>query len=117
MQCPTDNGEIIIRCDFTGKAWDQVQPMIEGHQGSVISLEALALAIDKATKKTEAIECTMCLRHIEPPSKAWQPDPLPTEANPIAIICWDCIQQADRSFSKDPDTQWERRIVPDDRWS
>ena len=45
MQRPEDGG-IVISCDFTGIDWDERIPMIEGHQGSVLSLEALAMARD-----------------------------------------------------------------------
>jgi len=108
---------VIISCDFTGTDWDQEAPMIEGHQGSVISLEALAMAIEQAAPVSKMLKCTMCLRDIDVPDKAWShPDP-PTTANPNAVICWDCIQQADRAFSKDPDSGWTRRVPSNERWT
>lgn len=116
MQRTTADNMIVIACDFTGTDWDERIPMIEGHRGSVLSLDALALAVDGAVPVAETASCTMCLRDIEPPTRAWRhPDP-PDTANPDAIICWDCIQQADRAFDKDPDTQWTRKIPPDGRW-
>lgn len=116
MQRTTDNNLIVIACDFTGKDWDERIPMIEGHRGSVLSLDALALAIDGAAPVDAKIPCTMCLRDIEPPDKAWRHPNPPATANPDAIICWDCIQQADRAFDKDLDTEWSRKIPPDKRW-
>ena len=113
----TEDGMIIISCDFTGKDWDEVAPMIEGHQGSIISLEALDLAIDNACDMDKKFQCTMCLQDKDAGERAWKPDPTPEGANPRAVICWDCIRQADRSFSKDKDTQWDRKIAPDQRWS
>jgi hypothetical protein len=113
----TEDGMIVISCDFTGEDWDEVQPMIEGHQGSIISLKALDLAIDHACEQAEKFTCTMCLRHFAAGERAWKPDPLPAGANPRAIICWDCVRQADRSFARDEDTEWDRKIAPDDRWS
>ena len=114
----TEDGLIVISCDFTGTDWDEVTPMIEGHRGAVLSLDALARAIDEAGPVSEPFECVMCLRPFDPPEKAWHhPDPpFPESANPDATICWDCIQQADRAFAKDPDTPWERRTEPSKRW-
>jgi hypothetical protein len=107
---------VIIVCDFTGEDWDQETPMIEGHGGSVISLGALARAIEEARPLERSAQCTLCLRTVEPPAHAWShPDP-PPSANAEALICWDCMQQADRAFAKDPDTDWERKIPPDKNW-
>lgn len=123
----TEDGMVVIACDFTGIEWDEEVPMIEGHRGSVICLDALALAVTGVVEATEAVlgafgekgsglECTMCTRPVETGQKIWRhPDP-PQDANPAAVICWDCIQQADRAFAKDPDTSWERQIESDDRW-
>ncbi len=115
MQREEDDG-IMIVCDFTGKDWDQVAPMIEGHQGSVLSLEALALAVEQAQAATEKFQCTMCLRHFDPPEMCWRHAAPPPSANPNAVICWDCVQQADKAFDRDPDTEWTRKIAPTDRW-
>ena len=114
----TEDGRVIISCDFTGIDWDERIPMIEGHRGSVLSLDALAMAVEGAAPLKAEMACTMCLRQVEPGAKAWrhpQPPALPG-TNPAALICWDCIQQADRAFAKDPDTPWDRKIAPDDRW-
>lgn len=115
MQRKVEDG-IIIACDFTGEDWDNEAPMIEGHQGSVLSLKALALAIDHAAAVDEGTQCTMCRKHYKPGDKMWKPNPLPPEANPAAAICWDCIQQADKAFAQDRDIDWDRRIPPDERW-
>lgn len=115
MQRKTPDG-VVIACDFTGNDWDMEEPMIEGHRGAVISLAALAMAIEGATEREEPFDCTMCLRPQEAGAKGWQnPSPPPT-ANAEAVICWDCIQQADMAFGRDPDTDWQRRIKPSDRW-
>ncbi len=108
MQRRTDEG-VIIACDFTGRDWDGHSPMIEGHQGSVISLEALDMAVEQAAPAAEPVECTMCLRRREPPMKVWRHPQPPAGANPDAVICWDCITLADRTFAKDPDVDWQRR--------
>ncbi len=113
----TEPDGIVISCDFTGIDWDEHIPMIEGHRGSVICLGALELAIDGAAEATEAVECTMCRRKKQPPEKTWRHPNPPENADPHAAICWDCIQQADRSFARDPDTDWDRRIPPDENWS
>ncbi len=115
MQRTTPDG-IVIACDFTGIDWDEQIPMIEGHRGSVLSLQALAMAVEGAGEAAENFECVMCKRAYEAGEKSWRhPDP-PENANPHAVICWDCIQQADRGFARDPDTPWERQIEPSTRW-
>lgn len=113
----TEPDGIVISCDFTGIDWDEEIPMIEGHRGSIICLDALVKAVDGASEVTEEVECTMCRRKKQPPERMWQPTESHENANPAAAICWDCIQQADRSFSRDPDTEWERKIPPDENWS
>ena len=115
MQRQTPQG-IIIACDFTGTDWDGIEPMIEGHRGSVLSLAALALAIDHAQPADARFDCTLCRRSFDPPERCWRHPQPPPEANPQAIACWDCIQQADKAFAQDPDTHWSRRIPPTDRW-
>jgi len=114
----TEHGLIIISCDFTGIDWDEHIPMIEGHRGSVISLDAVALAVEQAAPSTEKFQCTMCRRDFDPPEKCWRHPgpPHPDTANPEAVICFDCLQQADRAFAKDPDTDWRRKLPATDRW-
>ena len=115
MQRVTPDG-IVIACDFTGEDWDGETPMIEGHKGAVLSLAALARAIDEAEPAPENFECVLCLRAFDAGEKAWRhPDP-PATANPDAVVCWDCLQQADRTFARDKDVEWERRIEPSKRW-
>jgi len=91
--------------------------MIEGHRGSIICLDALALAVEQACEATEPFDCTMCRRKVEPPVKAWRSADPAENVDPDAAICWDCIQQADRSFDRDPDTDWQRKIAADKNWS
>ena len=107
MQRHTDEG-VILCCDFCGTDWDMVKPMIEGHQGSILCLACLACAIDEATPREQPFQCTLCLREIGAGARAW--------AAGQATVCFDCLQQADRAFDKDPDTPWTRRIDPDQRW-
>lgn len=113
----TENGMIVISCDFTGLDWDERIPMIEGHRGAVLSLDALSLAIDGAAPADATFTCTMCLKELPAGERVWKHPEPPASANPSAAICWDCIRQADRAFAKDPDTVWQRRIEPDSRWS
>jgi hypothetical protein len=84
----------------------------------VISLPALERAINETEESSEPYECVMCLRWVQPPEKRWHcPEPSkPETANPKAVICWDCMQQADRTFAKDPDVDWDRKLAPTQRW-
>lgn len=116
MQKHNEDG-VTIHCDFCGKAWDMLEPMIEGHHGSVLCLECLDKAVDFSEPAKEDFKCSLCLRDFEAGAeKVYRPDPLPEGANPAGRLCFDCVRQADRAFAKDPETAWERRIEPDKRW-
>lgn len=106
MQREADDGGIIISCDFCGEDWlpydeDQSNPMIEGHQGSIICLKCLKIALKMKTEGDGEYTCCMCLRENLPADlPRWQ-----SEATD-AVICRDCINQAAGTFSKDPDVDW-----------
>jgi hypothetical protein len=109
----TEQGFIIISCDFCGTDWDEVKPMIEGHHGSVVCLECLRLALDQQATSENKYDCTLCLRTLPGSKAAYRPPrgedvPLPVGANPIAVACESCINQAAGTFSKDPDVDWKR---------
>ncbi len=110
----TEDG-VILACDFCGADWDMVKPMIEGHKGSILCLDCLSRAIDQAAAAERAFACTLCLVDREPPMKRWS-GPRPTAGDDPAQVCWDCLQQADRTFARDADTDWQRRIPPDRTW-
>jgi hypothetical protein len=105
-----EDGGVVISCDFCGTDWDEQIPMIEGHRGSVLCLDCLKQAHEKAQPQDPLFSCVMCLREGLPADVArWaHPEPLPT-ANRSAFICIDCINQAAGTFSKDPDVDWKRR--------
>ncbi|QDU70217.1 hypothetical protein [Mucisphaera calidilacus] len=111
-----EDGMVVIACDFTGEDWDGESPMIEGHKGSVISLPALARAVEEATETETAVACTMCLQEREPGMRVWRGDEGIEGREGAAVICWDCIQQADRTFARDPEVEWDRKIAPTKRW-
>jgi len=115
MQRHTPEG-VILACDFCGCDWDMVKPMIEGHQGSILCIDCLAKAIEQAVAMSGAFKCILCLRDFEANQRGWQPTEPGDGANEDAVVCYDCIQQADRAFDKDPETDWDRRIEPNDRW-
>lgn len=91
-------------CDFSYKPWDGEFPMVEGHQGSLISGDALTLAytavvVDGLDEVQRGYTCTMCLEQRDQP--AWQ-----SPANPQAVICLRCIKQSATQLHKDPDWDW-----------
>ncbi|MHB1157294.1 MAG: hypothetical protein ACYC26_10710 [Phycisphaerales bacterium] len=110
------SGGIELACDFCGVTWDQVKPMIEGHRGSILCLACLAKAIEQAEESEEAFTCTMCRVEREAGMKRWHFEPRPAHANQEGVICWDCVQQADRAFGKDTDVDWTRKLPPTQRW-
>ena len=81
--------------------------MIEGHHGSVVCLECVKVALDQVRPAPDQFNCTLCLRDGLPEDlPRWSPDPRPAAANPQAIACADCIQQAARAFHRDQDVDW-----------
>ena len=97
-----DPDGIIIVCDFCRRDWDGAEPMIEGHHGSVLCLECLKKALEEQRTGTEKYKCTLCLRFNIPPT-------LPQWSNaehPEAIACQECLYQAAKAFSRNPDVQW-----------
>jgi hypothetical protein len=103
-----EQGLVIISCDFCGCDWDEVQPMIEGHKGSVLCLDCLKLALHHAQPSDEPFDCTLCLQQHTVGTRAWrnaQADPSPG-LNPAAALCWDCVRLAAKTFTKDPDVPW-----------
>ncbi len=99
---------IVIACDFCGRDWDEVFPMIEGHEGSVVCLACLEQAYANARPAGEAFKCVMCLREQDIATRSWR-HPSPLEgANPKACICEGCIDQAADAFDADPDVTWKK---------
>ncbi len=93
---------IVISCDFCRVDWDGQAPMVEGHHGSVICLECLKLALDEASLGPEKYKCVLCLRYNIPESLPRWTHP----HSPGTFVCHDCITQAAKAFSKDPNTAW-----------
>jgi hypothetical protein len=108
----TEDGYIIVSCDFCGTDWDEVRPMIEGHHGSVLCLECLKTLLGQLTPAAEKVQCTMCLRTKPAGALFWKPAPStgapPPGINPHAAICHDCVEQAADTFTRDKDIDWVR---------
>lgn len=97
----TEDGGIVISCDFCNTDWDEIKPMIEGHRGSVLCLSCLKFSMVMAAPCDEPFDCVLCLHPQEVGQIAWRhPD------HPKATACIDCLQQAAGTFSKDPDIDW-----------
>ena len=104
----TETDGIVISCDFCGTDWDEVLPMIEGHQGSVLCLSCLRYALDQATPAPEVFGCTMCLMEKPSQARCWA-HPAPGSApgvNRDAVICWDCVRLGAGTFHKDRDVDF-----------
>ena len=106
MQRNEDDG-IVICCDFCGTDWDQKSPMIEGHHGSVICLECFKVAYENSTVQQGEYFCALCIRESLPESlPRWTPPSRDPKANPQAVVCHECLQQAARTFNRDEDVAW-----------
>jgi hypothetical protein len=101
MQRPED-GLIVIVCDFCRRDWDGVEPMIEGHHGSVICLECLKSALHAVRTDGAAFSCTLCLKEkLAGAVGSWQ------QVGSDARVCQDCLRQAAKAFSKNADVAWK----------
>ncbi len=100
----TENGGIVIACDFCGTEWDQVRPMIEGHRGSILCLACLRSAQNEMAAGSEPFKCTLCLRDLPADVPSWHHAQKAEDANPDAALCGDCLKQAVKAFADDPDT-------------
>ena len=93
-------------CDFSLKPWDGEFPLVEGHQGSLISGDCLTIAytevvLNETNAAPEGYTCTMCLEQRDEP--AWQ-----SPMNEQAVICKRCIKQSAGRLHKDPDWDWQK---------
>ena len=97
---------IVIVCDFCRRDWDGVEPMIEGHHGSILCLECLKLALRDQELSTDKYNCTLCLRFNIPGTLPRWINP----AHPEAIVCQECLYQAARAFSRNPDVEFQFNV-------
>ncbi|PHQ81812.1 MAG: hypothetical protein COB69_03610 [Phycisphaera sp.] len=93
-------------CDFSRREWDGKFPLVEGHQGALISGDCLTLAfgqvvLEEQTSLDPGYTCTMCLE--ERKDRCWQ-----SPAYEDAIICLRCIRQGSTKLHKDPDWDWTK---------
>jgi len=110
----TEDGGIIISCDFCGTDWDAydesyANPMAEGHRGSVICLTCLKQALEHMSPAESAFMCTLCvIEEVPAGTERWyHPSPQPSAGlNQHAMACRACIRQAAGRFNKDKDVDW-----------
>lgn len=104
-QTNPDGTVIESRCDFCGAVFND-QPMIEGHQGSLLCLKCLTiayadLALGGGGHEHTGAKCTMCLEERKQPQ--WQSPVIET-----ARACLRCVKQAATALEKDPEVGWKR---------
>lgn len=92
-------------CDFCHASFD-ADPMIEGHQGSLICLKCLSVAyadivLHSGGRENINQKCTMCLEDRAQPE--WD-----SPMFPGTRICLRCIKQAATTLEKDPESGWKR---------
>ena len=95
-----------ILCDYCGRAsWAKGEPVVEGHQGSIICGSCLemsynALVVSSSGQQTEQ-QCRMCLETRQQPS--WH-----SEFDPQATICLRCTRQSATALEKSKHWDWSR---------
>ena len=100
-----DGTVVVSRCDFCRQEFAE-DPMVEGHQGSLICLKCLNTAYTDVVlagggREHVGGKCTMCLENREQPQ--WE-----SPAYPEAHICLRCMKQAATRLEKDPELGWKR---------
>jgi len=93
-------------CDFSLKQWDGLFPMVEGHQGSLISGDCLTVAytevvLNELSSAPESYTCTMCLEETDRPGWA-------SPVSDTARICRQCIKRSAGRLHKDEDWDWTK---------
>ncbi|MEM6334577.1 MAG: hypothetical protein AAF823_14690 [Planctomycetota bacterium] len=120
MQRTADDGGIIISCDFCGIDWDPYgttdQPaMTEGHRGSVLCVNCLRKAMDAIRAgrawRDAPYTCALCLKEhgVEVPGWSWPSEAgevVPAGRNVDAVLCYDCVRLAAKTFHKDRDVDF-----------
>lgn len=102
----TQDGGVVISCDFCMTDWDPqtgLPAMTEGHHGSVLCLECLKAALREAKALGAPYRCTLCLQEDLPTTTPAYRNPRRAEAT----ACLDCVHQAAKAFSRDPDVDWK----------
>jgi hypothetical protein len=100
-----------VLCNFCGRPWDPddpSRPLIEGHHGSHLCGECLALAymaivFEGRNDRTAGQACTMCLE--ERDDELWRSPELAD-----ACVCRRCVKQSATALEKDPDYRWRRPV-------
>jgi hypothetical protein len=98
-----DSDGIVLLCDFCRRDWDGQEAMIEGHHGSILCLECLKKALVEQSPLEGKFKCTLCLRFNMPPEMPRWSNAL----HPDAIVCQECLYQAAKAFSRNPDVDWK----------
>lgn len=106
MHDPTAEGPAFFKCDFCRAPWTDDNPMVEGHQGSLICARCLTVAyVDIVHSGAPAMPdggaCTMCLE--ERKDACWR--------SPVyedAVICRRCVKQSSTVLEKDDEFTWTR---------
>ena len=105
----SDENDLQMRdflCDYCGREWTELVPMVEGHRGSCICGNCVgaayaALEIEGAGSATPPFECALCLeRRTEP---GW--------ASPVregVCACRRCVKQSAGVLSQDKESGWKR---------
>ncbi|MEM9753200.1 MAG: hypothetical protein AAF916_07415 [Planctomycetota bacterium] len=127
MQRDVDGG-VVISCDFCGTDWDpydaeQALPMTEGHHGSVLCLGCLRRAMAEIGPSEAGFTCSLCLRDFAAGVPAWRytveggkrsDAEVPPGRNVGAVLCYDCLRLAAKTFHKDRDVdfRWDPTAFP-----
>ncbi len=98
-----------VLCNFCRRSWDPddpTRPLIEGHHGSHLCGECLALAyqavvLENKSDRVAGVACTMCLE--ERDDECWRSPEFHD-----AVLCRRCVKQSATALEKDKDYQWTR---------
>jgi hypothetical protein len=103
---PDDMQASDFLCDFCLKAWDGESPVVEGHRGSLICGECLAVAYRALVLGADAnapagYSCVLCLETRDEPG--WT-------GTSGAAACRRCVKQSAGVLGKSKDYQWVRPV-------
>lgn len=112
MNETNDQGELVFKCNYCTMPWDEGRQMVEGHRGSLICSQCLAIAftelvyLDSGYTPSEQETCKLCLE-TQRDGLHWQ-SPL----DEAVIACRRCVKQSAGVLHKDPDIAWKKPTDP-----
>ncbi|MHC4977374.1 MAG: hypothetical protein ACYTF7_12360 [Planctomycetota bacterium] len=110
MHDPNAQGTEFFKCDYCHASWEESNPMVEGHRGSLLCAKCIRVAytqlVSNEAPDLESTEsCAMCLEA--------RNQPIWVSPATDAHACLRCVKLGARALESDDDTDWQRPDTSD----